>query len=581
MIAITTLLPLAVGIPSIRVILNEVDAVVERLQYERAFSLGHSLIHLIGARILGDRNRSGIGSDIFNFAEAESDVLYVVALSSNDALIAQVCAKKFPLNTSALVEDKPGGIKVLRVEYEPVEGKSNHLPGGLLVHHRLFHNLFRGRNHYYHRVAVPIGEPPTIYVHFGLEASAGEELIASIGSLLSVLLAGIVVAGPLLVLTMHRRPFVSSEQRSLQSEALLEISRVLLTTESLESVLDQIVRHVADVLRSPRVCLLLRNDVSERLEPKATCGLPTEFRDRIGLEEAQSALHGQMAQNRILRFSNTKDFPMLALVEAGTPQPPRCCVAAPLDTRGKPIGLLLLFRDSDDSFSHDELQYLETFSRLAALAIEHSALIAKSAQIPEIHHRVKNHLQDVANLLSLELHRLSTPDARQPLENTLNRLKGLSVAYDLLARHEQDEFSNEQSGVNLKEVFSELSSKVWQINVPPDKRVKIEVLGDDVVVPARKATSVGMVVNELAANAMKHGFVSKPEGTLRILLHRSSGDIRISVSDNGSGLPRDFDPKTNARLGLTIVQTLVERDLGGQLAFRNDDGTTVEISLHF
>jgi two-component sensor histidine kinase len=225
------------------------------------------------------------------------------------------------------------------------------------------------------------------------------------------------------------------------------------------------------------------------------------------------------------------------------------------------------------------MKYLETFSHLAALAIDYSSLIAKTTQIPEMHHRVKNHLQDVANLLSLEIHRLRTPQAREPLENTLNRLKGMSVAYDLLARGEQYESANGHARVNLKEVLGELSTKVWEAMVPPEKDVEIEVAGDSLWVPSRQATAAGMVVNELVTNALKHGLALQPCGTVQVMLQRQDEGARISVHDNGSGLPPNFDAKTNARLGLTIVQTLVERDLGGELTFHNAAGTTVGFSL--
>lgn len=581
MIAITALLPLLVGVPTLRFFLGQIEEVVDQLQSQRAFSLAHALAHMVSAALPYEKEPLILSSILRRFAKSEKGLLYVVVLSPKGEPIAAVHSRRYALDIQSFKGRTPDDFTLIEAalgQTEPEKGgatpATRRLRGAL---HDLF---FLDDGLYYDEVAIPVADPPLGYIHFGLDITASRQMVHTQRMLMSVVLLMIVVAGPLLVVTMHRRPLGSSEQRSQQSEALLDISRTLLTADSLESVLHQIVFHVGDVLHNEQVCLLLMNQVSHRLEPKVCRGLEARFTEAVNDERVAEFLAYCMGQVRSLGYEEARKVSGWEAIEAAVGHPVRSFIASPLNVHAEPsrevrrtLGLLLLFRESGSCFSRDEIQYLETFSHLAALAIEYSSLLAQSTLIREIHHRVKNHLQDVANLLSLEMRRVPDEVARQPLENTLNRLKSMSVAYDLLARSEQHDLPGEHSEANLKEILEELSAKVWQSMVPSDKRVTIRVLGDDLYVPSRKAASAGMVVNELATNALKHGLASRASGEVEVTLRRQNGQALISVTDNGVGLPDEFNPRDHARLGLTIVQTLVERDLGGKLTLENCPAT--------
>ncbi len=83
---------------------------------------------------------------------------------------------------------------------------------------------------------------------------------------------------------------------------------------------------------------------------------------------------------------------------------------------------------------------------------------------------------------------------------------------------------------------------------------------------AELATSLSMVLVELLQNAVEHGFAGGP-GCVRLVVRRSAEALQVSVEDDGRGLPADFDPTGEGSLGLAIVRTLVESELGGRITF--------------
>jgi len=91
--------------------------------------------------------------------------------------------------------------------------------------------------------------------------------------------------------------------------------------------------------------------------------------------------------------------------------------------------------------------------------------------------------------------------------------------------------------------------------------------GPNIRLPASQATASALVVNELLMNAMEHGLRDRQNGEIRIALEDLGDEVRITLLDNGLGLPSDFDPDESRSLGLQIVHTLVTDDLKGNLLF--------------
>lgn len=188
----------------------------------------------------------------------------------------------------------------------------------------------------------------------------------------------------------------------------------------------------------------------------------------------------------------------------------------------------------------------------------------KSAMIQEIHHRVKNNLQTVASLIRLQARRVDSSEAQRILQEAINRILSIAYVHEYLS--EQDARS-----INMREVCESILSQLMQGLVGPDRGIHGRVTGPAIRLSPQQATAVALVLNELLQNAVQHGYASKREGLISVRLEERDAQVTIRISDDGGGLPVDFDLSKDSSLGLRIVQTLVYDDLKGSFELHDED----------
>ena len=231
----------------------------------------------------------------------------------------------------------------------------------------------------------------------------------------------------------------------------------------------------------------------------------------------------------------------------------------PLVVNGMRTGALVLVRDVT------ELRHRER------------ELMTKDATIREIHHRVKNNLQTVAALLRLQARRTHAPEARDALEEAVRRVGSIATVHETLS-HTPEEI------VDFDDIAQRVAAMAGEVSAP-EARVIPVVSGWFGLLPAAIATPLALVLTELLQNALQHGLAAWPGpasgGSVVVRARRYATALTVSVEDNGAGLPDGFSLDATTSLGLQIVRTLVETELGGQLAIapRPGGGTRVVVDL--
>jgi len=186
------------------------------------------------------------------------------------------------------------------------------------------------------------------------------------------------------------------------------------------------------------------------------------------------------------------------------------------------------------------------------------ALKEKEILLQEVHHRVKNNLQVISSLMSLQRSFVSDPTLVQVLEESQSRISTMSYIHESLYRNK------DFSSISFTEYIGNLSSNLINSYNTPGCEVELTLSPEEVFIPLDQAIPCGLIVNELVSNAMKYAFKGREKGALMIRVEEVNHNVEIEVSDNGVGLPNDFSLEKNDSLGIYLVQALIEQ-LSGTL----------------
>ena len=181
------------------------------------------------------------------------------------------------------------------------------------------------------------------------------------------------------------------------------------------------------------------------------------------------------------------------------------------------------------------------------------ALKEKEVLLKEVHHRVKNNLQVISSLMSLQKSFVNDPKLIQILDESQSRIATMSYIHESLYRH------TDFSSISFAEYLERLSTNLINSYSTPDCDVKLNTLLEDVFLTLDQAIPSGLIVNELVSNALKYAFKGKKEGTIVLRVAKVSDKIEIELSDNGVGLPENFELNKGDTLGLYLIQALAEQ----------------------
>lgn len=187
------------------------------------------------------------------------------------------------------------------------------------------------------------------------------------------------------------------------------------------------------------------------------------------------------------------------------------------------------------------------------------SLQEKEVLLKEVHHRVKNNLQVISSLLFLQKDCVSDPVIQGMFEESRNRIASMALVHEELYR------SGDLARVDIKEYLERLAPKIVQ-SLRGNKSIGFALSLTECRVTVDKAIPFGLIVNELVTNAVKHGFVGRDSGNIRVTVDLEDGLARLMVEDDGVGLPEGFHPDMVKSLGMQLVVQLT-RQLRGSLTF--------------
>ena len=195
-----------------------------------------------------------------------------------------------------------------------------------------------------------------------------------------------------------------------------------------------------------------------------------------------------------------------------------------------------------------------------------ASLHEKEVLLKEIHHRVKNNLQIIISLLSLQARSLPDPQLRAYFQDSRDRVKAMALVHEALYR--APDLARVDFGAYLRRLATALFAS-YRLDA---QHIELTVTAEPLALDLDTAIPCGLIVNELLTNAFKHAFPDGRAGAIHLTLQATAGLATLTVQDTGVGFPADVDVRQADSLGLRIVDHLAEQ-LGGSLALTRGAGT--------
>ncbi len=200
------------------------------------------------------------------------------------------------------------------------------------------------------------------------------------------------------------------------------------------------------------------------------------------------------------------------------------------------------------------------------------SLKEKETLLQEVHHRVKNNMQIISSLLNLQIRSIQDPDLKAVFRESQNRIKSMALIHEKLYR------SSDLESIDFSDYVSNLTRDLIRSYGISNVRVDCDI--SDLRLNVEMAIPCGLIVNEVFSNALKYAFPSGQGGEIVIrMIKTPDGKYELSISDNGVGLPSDIDIRKTQSLGFSLITSLSENQLGGQVEYIGGSGTLFRVTF--
>ncbi|HEY7833576.1 MAG TPA: GAF domain-containing protein [Ktedonobacterales bacterium] len=407
-----------------------------------------------------------------------------------------------------------------------------------------------------------------------------------------------VVAGQLAMNIENGRLYAQTDEAMRRKvhelNTLQQVSQLVASSLELTAVLETIVTRAVQLSGAERSILFELDPATARLRPIAAHGFAHDFTQDAARVEWPGVLAGQCCAGRALHTGEPQSNLECMGSDAGcffrdhqdAVGDLHAVLCVPLSSTHGAKGALCVYSPRRFPFSPDQLQSVVTFANVAAIAMDNARLFEQTRAgletnailVREMHHRVKNNLQQVGSILRMQRRRAHSPQVERILGESLGRIQGIAETHELLSRESTEQLAH----AAIDEIARKIAGVVQGNSlVPPDLDLRIDVAPFPAYVPSEQATILAIVLNELIANAIEHGFGERARGQIQISGAQHDGLLSVRVADDGAGPPPGFDPQTSDGLGLAVIRKLVGSDLHGTFTLRREmDPTPPPPPLH-
>ncbi len=361
--------------------------------------------------------------------------------------------------------------------------------------------------------------------------------------------------------------------RSIDVDTLLRISQALAAEKGLSQLVQTLMTMILQYAGADRALLVLPHGDQLRIQAQARAEQGT-----LAFSEQPVPASDALLPLSVVHYSLRSRSHVL-IEDAHEPGPfasdlylsqarARSVLCLPLMRRAEPLGVLYLENSlTGHVFNADRVAVLTLIASMAATSMENASLGEKESLLQEVHHRVKNNLQLISSLLSLQAHRIAEPAVAELFAESRNRVRSMALVHENLYR------AGNFARVPMDQHLEKLCAQLCHVYGLDERRVRLHLQVDDIELSLSQAVSCGLIVNELVSNALKHAFPGGSSGDIHVRMQALPEQrYQLTVADSGIGLPVHIGPESADTLGLQLVVDL-SHQLRGKLQVVREAGT--------
>lgn len=201
------------------------------------------------------------------------------------------------------------------------------------------------------------------------------------------------------------------------------------------------------------------------------------------------------------------------------------------------------------------------------------SLEEKEILLKEIHHRVKNNMEIISSLLTMQYRRVEDEETRYILLQSRSRIRTMALVHEFLY------LGKNLAYINLHDYMNRLVEDIKELYISKNTDIRVDLNIDQLIFSTNRCIQVGMVLHELCVNALKYAFKENQDNLLCIHIKKNEDLIHIKIRDNGDGLEDINSLYKNDSIGMQLIHSIVGDQLDGEIEFKNNKG--LECSIYF